>query len=695
MTMTLLYPFSLAATLCLTTSAAIGNLADANIDAVELIPREVFFGDPERAAVTISPDGQQLAFLAPHEGVLNVWVQSVGKDDARPVTRSTDRPIRIYRWAENSEQIIYSQDRGGDENFRIYAVTLPGERDVEPEEIELTPFDNVQARIVETDRDHPDTILAAINNRNPQLHDVWRINTRTGERELILENNEGWAGFIADANLEVRVATRMTPDGGAEAVIREANGEAWRPLARWDAVDTLTSGPLAFARDGKALYMLDSRGVDTGGLYKLDLTTDTRPAEVELELLFRSDRADVSGAMIDPKTGEPQAVSYTYARKEWRILDERIRKDFEYLRGISAGDFEVTSRSNADNRWIVAYIVDDGPVRYYFYDREAQRAEFLFTNQPALEGLPLVNMEPVIIEARDGLQLVSYLTRPAVGRQTNGQEQRANSQQPKADSPLPMVLLVHGGPWARDSWGYNPLHQWLANRGYAVLSVNFRGSTGFGKSFVNAGNREWAGKMHDDLIDAVNWAVEKGIADKDRIAIMGGSYGGYATLVGLTFTPDVFAAGVDIVGPSHIRTLLESIPPYWKPIISMFETRVGALSEPEYLDSISPLTKVDNITKPLLIGQGANDPRVKEAESEQIVEAMQQRDIPVTYVVFPDEGHGFARPVNRLAFFAITEAFLAQHLGGNYEPLSGEVATSTAKVPEGAELIPGLAEAAN
>jgi dipeptidyl aminopeptidase/acylaminoacyl peptidase len=347
------------------------------------------------------------------------------------------------------------------------------------------------------------------------------------------------------------------------------------------------------------------------------------------------------------------------------------------LKQVADGDFSIASRSELDNKWIVSYLRDDGPVAYYLYDRPSKQATYLFSNRSQLEGLQLAKMKPVIVRSRDGLSLVCYLTVPPDGTARN----------------LPMVLLVHGGPWGRDSWGYNGLHQWLANRGYAVLSVNFRGSTGMGKEFMNAGNGEWAGKMHHDLIDAVNWAVQEGIADPNKVAIMGGSYGGYATLVGLTFTPDYFAAGVDIVGPSHVRTLLETIPPYWAPIKAMFETRVGSLSNPEYLDNISPLTKVEAIRKPLLIGQGKNDPRVKESESQQIVKAMQERNLPVTYVVFPDEGHGFARPQNNLAFFAITEAFLAQHLGGRHEPIASEVRSSSADVQAGADLIPGLKDA--
>ena len=664
-----------AAGLCLPLNYAVNTAAHALQDSepdAPLIPREVFFGNPDRSSVTISPDGRHMAYLAPHEDVMNVWVQTVGEDDARPITRSTERPVRIYSWAENNEQIIYAQDRGGDENFNLYAVNI-----ADGDEVELTPFENVQARMVAADRNFPDEILAAINNRVPQLHDVWRINTRTGERELVYENDQGWVGFVPDHDYNIRVALRFNQQGGLDAFSRGVGEQEWQPFASWGMEDTANSGPLGFARDDSTFYLQDSRDRNTSALFAMDMDDSER----SLRLIAEHPQADLNNAVWDPETGKPQAASFQYARTEWKILDESIRKDWEYLSGVTDGDFYITSRTRDDNLWTVSYVVDDGPVRYYLYDRSEGKAEFLFTNRSELEGLPLASMKPVIIKSRDGLDLVSYLTLPVGAEQDDEQLN------------LPMVLLVHGGPWARDGYGFNSLHQWLANRGYAALSVNFRGSTGFGKDFVNAGNREWAGKMHDDLIDAVNWAVEQGIADKDRVAIMGGSYGGYATLVGLTFTPEVFAAGVDIVGPSHVRTLLETIPPYWEPVKVMFETRVGALDEEEFLDSISPLTKVEEIRRPLLIGQGANDPRVKESESQQIVDAMQARDIPVTYVLFPDEGHGFARPENTIAFWAVTEAFLAEHLNGRFEEITSELRESSAEIPAGATNVPGLEQA--
>ncbi|HVJ80609.1 MAG TPA: S9 family peptidase, partial [Planctomycetia bacterium] len=379
-----------------------------------------------------------------------------------------------------------------------------------------------------------------------------------------------------------------------------------------------------------------------------------------------------------------QAVSFNYDRNRWKFLDPKVEEDFQALEKLCPGEITVGSRSLADDKWVVAFLQDAGPVKYYLWDRAKKEGTYLFTNRKSLEGLPLAKMRPTVVKSRDGFDLMCYLTLP-VDSASGGADARPTK-------PLPMVLLVHGGPWARDAWGFNPIHQLLANRGYAVMSVNFRGSTGFGKKFLNAGNKEWAGKMHTDLLDAVDYAVNQGIADKQKVAIMGGSYGGYATLVGLTFTPDVFACGVDIVGPSNILTLLSTIPPYWAPQVKVFHDRVGDPGkEKEFLLSRSPLTHVEKIKKPLLIGQGAKDPRVKQAESDQIVKAMQEKNIPVTYALFPDEGHGFARPENNQSFFAVTDVFLSQHLGGRSEPLSGETFQgSTMQAPAGAGLIPGL-----
>lgn len=645
--------------------------------ATQLIPRKVLFGNPDRAMPRVSPDGQQIAFLAPVKGVLNVWVGSVEHpDEAQPVTKDTGRGIRIYFWAYTNSHILYLQDKNGDENWRVYSVNL------ETNEIkDLTPWESVRAEIQEVSPKFPNEILIALNDRDPKAHDVYRANIETGDRQLVQENKEGFIGFTTDDDYNVRFAARFTPDGGSEVLQPTAEG-GWQSFAKIGQEDSLTTSPIGFDKTGKVLHMIDSRGRNTAAFTMIHLDTG------EQQMVFENPQADVSDLMIHPTEKNVQAVASTYERKQWKILDESIAGDFEYLRTIADGEIEVISRTLDNRRWIVAYLMDNGPIRYYLYERAQKTARFLFTNRKALEGLALAKMYPVVIRAREGLKLVSYLTLP-LWTDPDGDA--------RPNKPLPMVLLVHGGPWTRDNWGYHPWHQWLANRGYAVLSANYRGSTGFGKSFINASNREWGAKMHDDLIDAVNWAIAEKIADPTKVAIMGGSYGGYATLVGLTFTPDLFACGVDIVGPSNLVTLLSSIPPYWAPAIELFATRVGDHRTEEgqkFLTKRSPLTYVDRLKKPLLIGQGANDPRVKQAESDQIVQAMQAKKIPVTYVLFPDEGHGFAKPENNMAFNAIAEAFLYRCLKGErYEPIGEDFQGASVTVPVGAKEIPGLAQA--
>ncbi len=655
---------------CLAALAGLPAVAapPTSMDDVPLIEREVLFGNPERAGVQLSPDGTRISFLAPVDGVLNVWVAPLAApEEAEPITADDDRGIRRYFWAENGTHLVYLQDRGGDENWRAYSVEIASRR-----EVDLTPFEGVQARIAAVEEDVPNHILVDVNERSPQFHDTYRVDVRTGERELVFQN-DGYASTIVDGDMEVRIGTRMNSDGST-TYERVAGREGAEEIMRVPSIDTLTTSINGFIGDSSRVYLSDSRDRDTGALYELDLATGER------RLVYADDRTDIAGIIAHPVTDELEAVIVNYTKPEPVFFDSEVEADYRRLERVRDGLVGIADRSNDDRTWLVTYTQDDGPIAYYAYDRDDREARYLFTSQPALEDLPLATMHPEIIQARDGLELVSYLTLP-VWTDADGDARPSEA--------VPMVLLVHGGPWARDTWGYNSLHQWLANRGYAVLSVNFRGSTGFGKSFIAAGNGEWADAMHTDLIDAVDWAIEAGIADPDRVAIMGGSYGGYATLAGLVFSPDVFACGVDIVGPSNLITLLESIPAYWQPIMEMFATRVADPRTPEgrrKLRDMSPLTHVDEIKKPLLIGQGANDPRVNLAESDQIVDAMQSRDIPVTYVVFPDEGHGFAKPENRIAFFAITEHFLAEHIGGRAEALAGVVADSSAQVRSLGEL---------
>jgi dipeptidyl aminopeptidase/acylaminoacyl peptidase len=653
----------------------------------DLIPRTVLFGNPDKASPQISPDGKHLSWLADSGGELNVFVAPVGKlDQAKPVTADKKRPVRRYFWAYTNKHIVYLQDSGGDENWHVFVT------DIESGETkDLTPKEKIQARIEAVSYKHPDEVVIGMNDRNPQLHDLYKVNLKTGKMEL-LQENPGFVGFSIDHDYKVRLGVTMTPDGGmlimkkAKKAKKAKKGDKPNPMAGWEEFtkiaqeDTLNTSPITFGRRNRYLYMWDSRGRNTSALTRVDTRTG------KSKVIASSEKADGSGIQLHPTKKTVLAVAFTHARQEWKVLDRSVKKDYAKLAKISDGDPNVVDTTLDNNTWIVAYNDDDGPVKWYLYDRKKKQESFLFTNRKALEEVKLAKMHPRLLKSRDGLELVNYLSLPP---------ESDPDGDGKPSAALPTVMLIHGGPWSRDSWGYNTLHQMLADRGYAVMSVNYRGSTGFGKAFINAGNMEWAGKMHDDVIDSVNWLVEQGIADKSKVCIAGGSYGGYATLVGLTFTPDVFACGVDIVGPSNIVTLLEAIPPYWKPMQNIFKTRVGDWTTPEgkkMLIERSPLTHVDKIEKPLLIGQGANDPRVKQAESDQIVSAMKAKGIPVSYVLFPDEGHGFQRKPNRLAFFAAMEAFLSAHIGGQYQPATAEeLAGTTVKVPEGLYGIPGFA----
>ena len=605
-----------------------------------LIKREILFGNPEKTRPSLSPDGKYLAYIAPDENnVLQVRLRTIGKEDDRQITADKQRGIRIFFWTYSGEELIYLQDTDGDENWHLFSVNIQSNlvRD-------LTPFQGVQAGLIALDRNFPNQILVGMNISDRRKHDVYRINLKNGAVELDTENPGNIIDWTADAQFQVRAATGTTPDGGSELLSRETADKSWEIVRSWGADDE--GGAFMFSENGKILYIIGNHDANAERLIAFDLAT-------KQETEIASDpEYDVSDIFVHPTNREIQAVSFYKDKQEWQILDQSIAEDFEAIGKFRPGEFDIISRNLEDTTWLVAYMTDDGPVYYYAIDRASKTFTFLFSNQPKLEGLPLSSMEPIVYTARDGLTIHGYLTKP-VGVAT----------------PVPTVLLVHGGPWGRDTWGYDSESQWLSNRGYAVLQINFRGSAGYGKAFLNAGNREWAGKMHDDLLDGVNWLVETGIAQQDKIAIMGGSYGGYAALVGVTFSPDVFACAVDIVGPSSLITMMETIPPYWEALKAMESHRIGNLeTEPEFLRSRSPLFFVDRIQKPLLIGQGANDPRVKASESEQIVNAMKQAGKLVEYVVYTDEGHGFARPENRLHFYAIAEEFLAKYLGGRFEP---------------------------
>lgn len=640
-----------------------------------LIERTKLFGNPSRSAGRVSPDGKWLSWLAPRDGMMNIWVAPVADPaKARPLTAEQARPIRQYFWAPNSSQILFLNDKGGDENFLLYGVDVASGA-----QKSLTPFEKTRAEIFGQSRHVKDRLLVGLNNRDPRWHDAYSLDLKTGKLTLVMKN-DGYAGFGVDEQLKVRTAIKPRADGGVDVYRVENNVVAAKPDETIGFEDSDTN-PVGFTADGNTQYWIDTRGRDTAALVAQDMRSGKRT------VLAQDIRADVDSAMVNPATGRVDAYAVNYLKREWTPLNAAIKPDLAYLKGHLKGQVTVTSRTDADTLWTVVADPVSKPAATYLYDRKAKRLTKLFTGRPELESATLADMHPVEIKTRDGLTEVSYLTLPP-GSDANGDG--------VPDHPVPMVLLVHGGPWGRDEYGNNSLHQWLANRGYAVLSVNYRASTGFGKSYTAAGNLQWGLKMHDDLIDAVDWAVKRGVTSREKVAIMGGSYGGYATLAGLTFTPNTFACGVDIVGPSNLNTLLEAIPAYWTSGREQMYRRMGDPRTPAgqaVLKAASPLFKADAITKPLLIGQGANDPRVNQREAAQIVAAMKAKNIPVTYILFPDEGHGFARPENNIAFYAASEAFLAKCLGGRAEPYGKAFAGSSITSPYGAEFAPGLAAA--
>jgi dipeptidyl aminopeptidase/acylaminoacyl peptidase len=637
-----------------------------------IIERSVLFGNPIRFQGRLSPDGTKMSFRAPLNGVMNLWVGDRGDfASAKAITSDTGRGIPSHFWALDSQHVLYTQDRGGDENWHLYSVDLAS-----GETIDLSPFDGTQAQMLAQSQLAPGIAIVGMNDRDPKWHDVYSVELSTGERTLLSENN-GLASILVDNNLKVRLATQSTPSGGLKVLSR--NDEAWESLFEIAFEDVQTTNILGFDEDNQGIYLLDSRNRNTAALVHMKLADQT------LITIAESDRTDISSVLVDPRSHKPFAYALDLIKPEYHAISIEYKDVIAGFNSQLSGGSQVLAQSLSNQFWTVYTDESDSSPIYKVFDASSGELSDLFVTNPALNDKPLAKMHGVIIPSRDGLELVSYLTLPL---------ESAADQNGIPASPVPMVMLVHGGPWGRDVFGYSPVVQWLANRGYAVLQVNFRSSTGFGKDFLNAGNKQWSGNMHNDLLDAKNWAVAKGVTTADKVAIMGGSYGGYATLVGLTFTPDEFSCGVDIVGPSNLVTLLESIPPYWESFRKVFAQAIGDPETEEgrsLLKATSPLTHADKITKPLLIAQGANDPRVKQAESDQIVSAMAEKGIPVTYVLYPDEGHGFQKPENNLSFYAVAEAFLSECQGGRYQPLGNDFENSSIQIPHGEEFVPGIA----
>ncbi len=640
-----------------------------------LIPRKILFGNPEKANVQISKDGKHISYLSDKNGALNIFVALLDNlNAAKAITNDSKRGIRSYFWSYDNNHILYLKDNDGDENDKIHKVNINT-----LEDRALTPTKNVKSIILKSSYKIPNEIIIGLNDRKKEYFDIYNLNINTSKLSLLYKNDK-YSGFDIDDNYNIRFGYQPTPDGGNQ--IYEFKDKKEIPFLKIPFEDSKTTGILNFDEQGKKVYFASSIDRDTSGLYIIDLTTKIK------KLIHSNSKADIGSVILQPKTKILQAIDCYYLKQDYKFYDEKFEKDFNNLQRLNQDStLMINSRTLKDDKWLVAFNFDNKPLKYYLYNRNTQKADYLFTNNNKLANYELNNMQPVVIKSRDGLDLPSYISIPKNGIK--------DSDSLKTKKPLPMILLVHGGPNARDYWGLNSFHQWLSNRGYIVLSVNYRGSTGFGKNFINAGNGEWSAKMHDDLIDAVNWTIKEKLADINKIAIMGGSYGGYATLVGLTFTPNVFACGVDIVGPSNLITLLESIPEYWKPLIDSLKLMLGGDNKtPEgkaILKNKSPLHHVNKISKPLLIGQGANDPRVKQAESDQIVAAMKKHKIPVIYALYTDEGHGFARPENRLSFYAITEEFFAKYLGGNCEPINDDFKNSSIEIKEGKSEISHLA----
>ncbi|QPF82863.1 S9 family peptidase [Bradyrhizobium genosp. L] len=642
-----------------------GLIGAARAQTPDLVARRVFFDNPDYINVRLSPDGTQLSYIAPVDGVNNLWVAPLADlKAARPITRVTDRNIsNEHRWGHTNRHVVFFRDRAGDENFRAASVDIASGAVVA-----LTPESDVKSFLQESDRKFPEEMLLRHNQRDKRYFDMYRVNIVTGSSDLVYENHD-YTGLITDSTFKLRLASRLIADGSAEVFERRPDG-SWAPFMTVPIAEVDTTNLLDFSEDGKTLYLIDSRGRDMAALFALDMATR------QTTLLAADDDADIALAIFNEHR-RPLAAMANPTRMRWHAVDPLVTQDLADLTRHGSGDITFVSNSDDLRLGSVYFERDNASGEYALLDRKTREVKKLFTQRKSLDGLSLRKLEPVVIAARDGLHLNCYLTRPA---QAEG-------------GRVPLVLVIHGGPYYRDSWGFNPVHQWLASRGYAVLSVNYRGSTGFGKAFITAADHEWGGKMHDDLIDAVDWAVAQGIADPKRVGFFGGSYGGYSALMAATRTPDVFACIVDLFGISNLVTFVATIPPYWGPWISVWKNRLG---DPDteagraFLVDRSPLTHIARATKPILIAQGMRDVRVVAAESEQMVNALKQRGVPVTYITFPDEGHGFVRPENRLACYGVTEAFLAKHLGGRCQPIGNDFAGSSLKIETGGELVPGL-----
>lgn len=619
-----------------------------------LIDRKLFFGDPEISRAQLSPDGNFLAFRKPLNGVINIWVKGINEpmSAARPITEDKKRPIPAYFWSQDSRYILFVQDKGGNENFRIYAVS-PTDKVAKgqiPQAKDLTPEDNVQARIYAVPENNPNTIIVGLNNRDPKFHDVYSINIATGERKLLYKNDSNVSNWVTDLEGNLRLAVINLPDGSTQ--INRIEGDSLEEVYRCQFGETCS--PIRFHKNGEQVYMATNKGNNVD----LSRLTLFNPQTQEIEVIDSDPekQVDFGSPIFSEETEELIGTVYIGDKQRIYPKEKEFAALLAYLKEkLPDGELGLSSMTEDGQKMIVSVSSDVDPGSAYLFDRQTKKLSLLYQVLPELKRENLAKMTPIRYTARDGLEIPAYLTLP-VGKPARN---------------LPLIVMPHGGPWARDIWGYNPYTQFLANRGYAVLQPNFRASTGYGKKFLNAGNKQWGtGTMQHDITDGVNYLIFQGIADPKRVGIFGVSYGGYATLAGLAFTPELYRAGASYVGPSNLITLFNSVPPYWESFKAELKLRMGDPTTPEgknQLQQQSPLFSADKMKAPLLVIQGANDPRVKQAESDQIVAALKNKEIDVDYLLAADEGHGFREETNRLAVAAALEKFFAQHLQGRYQ----------------------------
>src|SRR6266498_674894 len=619
-----------------------------------IIDRELFFGDPEISGALISPDGKFIAFVKPFRGTRNIWVKRTEEpfDSAKAITADKSRPVTQYFWSRDGKYILFAQDKAGDENYNVYAVN-PADNPVAGEDVpaarNLTDAKGVRAAIYAVPRSEPDVIYIGLNDRDKAWHDLYKIKISTGERTLVRQNTERLTGWVFDLKGQLRLATRSAENGDTE--VMRVDDKGFTKVYSCNVFESCEA--VRFHKDGQRVYFQTNKGASID-LVRLELFNPSTGKE-ELVESDPLNRVDFGSTSFSEVSDELIATTYDDERERIYWKDKSFEADYKLLQSKLPGKEISLGSSTKDERlWLIGANSDTEPGERYLFDRQTKKLTLQYRSREKLSRASLAPMKAVRYKSSDGLEIPAYLTLPKGATAKN----------------LPAIVLPHGGPWGRDSWGYNPLAQFLANRGYAVLQPNFRASTGYGKKFLDAGNKEWGQKMQDDVTWGAKYLIAQGIADPKRIGIMGGSYGGYATLAGVAFTPDVYAAAVSIVGPSNLITLLESIPPYWEQIRKLFYERMGDPNTAEgkaQLQRQSPLNSADKIKTPLLVVQGANDPRVNKRESDQIVIALRDRGFPVEYLVAPDEGHGFARPVNNMAMFATAEKFLAKYLAGRYQ----------------------------